>query len=159
MNENQLTIVKEYEFIKPLFQKVNSIFDDCFRDCHKKYFHTIEYKRVYDIKLTNTGNIEKINLTICDINMGLYELNKKLKNARQKGFIFNQINKFTIKLYCILPNINIQYYLKFQFRMCHRRFLKIITQNPDYVKNHCNDQNNPFHFGIRKCIMVSNVLI
>ena len=32
----------------------------------------------------------------------------------------------------------------------HHQFFKIITENPDYVKNHCNDRNNPFHFGIRK---------
>ena len=30
--------------------------------------------------------------------MGLYELNKKLTVARKNGFIFNQINKLTIKI-------------------------------------------------------------
>ena len=34
MNENQLTIVKEYEFDNPLIQKIVSIMDDCMRDCH-----------------------------------------------------------------------------------------------------------------------------
>ena len=29
--------------------------------------------------------------------MGMYELNKKLKIARQSGYIFNQINKLTKK--------------------------------------------------------------
>ena len=33
MKENQLTNVEEYEFIKPLFQKIDSIFNDCIRDC------------------------------------------------------------------------------------------------------------------------------
>ena len=35
-----------------------------------------------------------------------YELNKKLTVARGKGFIFNQINKPTIKIYSNLPHIN-----------------------------------------------------
>ena len=38
MNENQLTLVKEYEFDKPLLQKIDSIIDNCYRDCHKKIF-------------------------------------------------------------------------------------------------------------------------
>ena len=33
MDENQLTIVKEYEFDQPLIQKIDSIFDKCYRDC------------------------------------------------------------------------------------------------------------------------------
>ena len=32
----------------------------------------------------------------------------------------------------------------------HRQFFKVISQNPEYVKTHCNDRNNPFHFAIRK---------
>ena len=32
MNENQLTIVKDYEFDKPLIHKLDSIFDNCYRD-------------------------------------------------------------------------------------------------------------------------------
>ena len=36
MNENQLTIVKEYEFDKPLIEKIDCVIDNCYRDCHKK---------------------------------------------------------------------------------------------------------------------------
>ena len=43
MNENQLTIVKEYEINKPLIHKIDSINDHCFRDCQNKYFHTFKY--------------------------------------------------------------------------------------------------------------------
>ena len=44
MNENQLTNVEEYEFIKPLFQKTDSIFNDCIRDCCNKFsIHLITY--------------------------------------------------------------------------------------------------------------------
>ena len=31
---NEKGIVKEYEYDKPLLQKVDSIFDNCIRDCH-----------------------------------------------------------------------------------------------------------------------------
>ena len=34
MKRNQLTIVQEYEFDKPLIQKIDSILDKCYRDCH-----------------------------------------------------------------------------------------------------------------------------
>ena len=42
--------------------------------------------------------------------MGMYELNKKLAIAREKGFKFNQINKLTIKINSNLRRINICYY-------------------------------------------------
>ena len=93
MNENQLTIVKEYEFDKPLIQKIGFIFDNCYRDCCSKYYHTFEYKGEYDAKLTNITNNEIINITISDKSIGLFELNKKLTIARGNGFKFNQIKK------------------------------------------------------------------
>ena len=34
MNENQLTIVKDYEFDNSLIQKIDSIIDNIIRDCH-----------------------------------------------------------------------------------------------------------------------------
>ena len=85
MNENQLNIVKEYGLYKPLIQKIDSIFDNCYRDCHKKYFHTFENISENDIKLTLITNNEIINITISDKSMGLLELNKKLTVARKRG--------------------------------------------------------------------------
>ena len=38
MNKNQLTVVKEYEYVKPLIQKIDSLIDNCYRDCHKNFF-------------------------------------------------------------------------------------------------------------------------
>ena len=52
--------------------------------------------------------------------MGLYELNKRLKNARQNGFNFNQILKLTIEFKSNLPHVNISYYLKLQLPIMHR---------------------------------------
>ena len=62
MNENQLTIVKEYQILQPFSHKIDSIVDRCYRDCLQKYFHTFECKCVYNIKLTNIGNNEAKNL-------------------------------------------------------------------------------------------------
>ena len=49
MNENQLTIFKNYETIKPRTHKIGSINDNCYRDCHNKNHHTFEYKCENDI--------------------------------------------------------------------------------------------------------------
>ena len=122
MNEKQLTIVKEYEIIEPLFHKVDFIIDNCIIDCCTNYFHTFEYKGVYDIKLENKGKNEIVSLTIAERSMNLYDLNKKSKTAQENGFLFNQIHKLTIKVYSNLSNINIHYYRKFQTPMCHRHF-------------------------------------
>ena len=95
MNENQLTIVKKYEFDEPLIQKIDSITDICYRDYYNKYYHTFEYKCEYDIKLSNITNDEIINITISGKIMDLFELSKKLAIARGNGFKFNKINKLT----------------------------------------------------------------
>ena len=75
MNENQLTIDREYEFDKPLIHNIDSLIDNCIRGCHFKYFHRFEYNCVNDIKLTNIGNNEIVNLTIADKSMSSYESN------------------------------------------------------------------------------------
>ena len=51
MIENELYVVKEYNFDNPLITKVDSIIDSCYRDCHNKFFHTFKYECIYDIKL------------------------------------------------------------------------------------------------------------
>ena len=79
----------------------------------------------------------------------------KLDNARENGFIFNQINKLTIKIYSNLSNINICYFLKHGIPMCHRQIFKILSQNTNYVKTHCNDLYNHFHFACSKWHVVN----
>ena len=64
--ENQLTIVKRNEIVKPLIRKIKSIFDNCLRDCHNKYYREIEQKFEYDIQLANVRNNEIINITFSD---------------------------------------------------------------------------------------------
>ena len=86
MNENQLTIVKEYEFDNPPIQKINSIISECYRDCHNKCFHTFDFICEYNLNFTNNTNNELINFTISDKNMGIYELNKKISTCTKKKF-------------------------------------------------------------------------
>ena len=107
MNKNQLTIVKEYEFDNPLIHKIDSIIDNSIRDCHNKYFHTFDHICEYGLNFTNITNNETVNFRISDKCMGMFELNKKLTLARERGYIFNQINKLTLKIYSNISYINI----------------------------------------------------
>ena len=148
MDENQLTNVKVYEFNNPLLTKIDSLIDKSIRDCHHKYFHTFDHVCEYDLNFTNTSNNESVNFTISDKSMGLYELNKKLTLARENGFIFNQINKLTIKIYSNLSHIKIHYHLELGAPPLHRQFFKILSRSRDYIQTHCNDRRNPFHLHV-----------
>ena len=152
MKENELYVVKEYKFDNPIITEIDCVIDKCFRDCHNSYFHNSKYECIYDIELTNITNNEIINLTISGKSMNLYELNKKLTVARQNGFMFNQINNLSLKLYSHLRYINISYYLKSQIPICHRQFSRVISQSREYVDSFCNDLNIPSHFACQKWI-------
>ena len=152
MNENEIYVLKGYIFVNPLITKIGSITNSCYRDCRHNFFHKIKNECFYDFELTNITNNAIINLTNRGKSMNLYELNNKLKFARHNGFIFNQISNLTIKFYPHLRYINIGYYLKLQTPIMHRQFFKTLSQNCDYVKNHCNDMENPFHFACQKWI-------
>ena len=108
LNDNQLTIVKEYEFNNLLIQYIDSIINECYKDCQYKYFHTFEHECEYNLNFTNNTNNKIVTLTVSGKNLGLYEFNKKLTLARGRGYIFNQINKLTNKIYSNLSNINIR---------------------------------------------------
>ena len=152
MNENEIYVVKEYKFDNPLFYKIDSLIDSCYRDCHNKVFHTFKYVCLYNIKLTNITNNEIITITFSDESLNFFELNKKLTLARQIGFRYLHINKLTIKIYSHQRHINISYYLKHRIPIMHRQFFRILSQNRDYVQTHCNDRNNPFHFACQTWI-------
>ena len=149
-------IVKEYEIDNPLIQKIDSIIDKCIRDCHNKYFHTFDHICEYDLNFTNITNNESVNFTISEKSMGMYELNKKLTLARENGYIFNQINKLTIKILSNLSHINIHYHLRLGASPLHRQFFIKLLKNPDYIQTHCNDIYNPFHFACRQWFLYNN---
>ena len=156
MNKNQLIVVKEYEFNNPLIQKIDSIIDNSIRDCHHKYFHTFDHICEYDLNFTNTTNNESVNFTISDKIMSSYELNKKLAIARGNGFVFNRINKLTIKIYSNLSHINIHHHLRLGATPLHRQFFIKISHNLDYIQTFCNDRRNPFHFACRQWFSYNN---
>ena len=105
MNEN--VIVKEYELNIPLFLKIDSLNDNCIRDCHIKFFHTFDHINVYNFNLTNITKNEIFYLTVSGKCMASYELNKNITVVRQNGFVFNQTIKLTKnfnnlkKIYCL----------------------------------------------------------
>ena len=156
MNENQLTVVKKYEFNNPLIQKIDSLIDKSIRDCHNKYFHTFDHICEYNINFINTSNNQSINFTISDRSMGMYELNQKLTLARERGFQFNQINELTIKIYSNLSHINIHYPLRLGSPPSHRQFFRKLSHNRDYIQTYCNDRKNPFHFACRQWYSYNN---
>ena len=156
MNENQLTVVKEYEFDNAPIQKIDSLIDDSIRDCHHKYFLTFDHICEYDLNFTNITNNEIVNFTISDKSLNLYELNKKLTIARERGFNFNQINKLKIKILSNLSRINIHYHLRLGTSPLHRQFFRKISQNRDYIQTHCNNCRNTFHFACRQWYLYNN---
>ena len=102
---------------------------------------------VYNKNFTNITNNETVNFTISDKNMNLYELNKKLAVARERVFIFIQINNFRIKIYSILSPISINFYLKLRMPIIHRHlsenYLKIVN-----IFKH-NAMIEEIHFSLR----------
>ena len=88
--------------------------------------------------------------------MNLYELNKKLTVTRGNGYIFIQINKFTIKIYSNLSNINIHYLLRLGSPPLHRQFFIKVSENRDYIQTFCNDRRNPFQFACRQWYSYNN---
>ena len=142
INENELKVVKKYEYDTPLITKIDSIIDESIRDCYNKYFHnTFDINYEYDLNFTNINN-EIVNFKISDKTIGVYELNKKLTLARQRGFIFNQINKLKIKFYTLLSQNNIHRYLKFQCPILLRQILKTISRNPESIQRFSNIFHN-----------------
>ena len=160
INENKLFVVKEYKFGGKDIHEIDYILDDVIKDCRRNYFHTFEYKLFYDINFTNISNNEEVNLIIIHKSMEFktefYGLNKKIKNARRNGFIFNQVNQLTIKIYSNLSYINIHYHLRLGAPPLHRQFFIKLLKNRDYIRTHCNDINNPFQFACRQWYSYNN---
>ena len=160
IDENKLFVVKEYKFGGKDIHEIDYILDDVIKNCRRNYFHTFEYKLFYDNNFTNISNNEEVNLIIIHKSMEFktefYGLNKKIKNARRNGFIFNQVNKLTIKIYSNLSYINIHYHLRLGAPPLHRQFFIKLLKNRDYIRTHCNDINNPFQFACRQWYSYNN---
>ena len=88
--------------------------------------------------------------------MDMYELNQKLKLAKQRGFKFNQIDKLTIRIYSNFSNINIHYHLTLGASPLHRQFFINLLKNYNYIQTHCDNLNNPFHFACHQWYLYKN---
>ena len=64
---------------------------------------------------------------------------QRINKTYQRFFIFNQRLKLTIRIFSILSNINIRYYLKFRIPILHRHFFKVLSQNREYVGVFCGN--------------------
>ena len=64
INENKLFVVKEYEFDQTDIRKIDYILDDVIIDCRKKYFHSFEYRNIYDLCFKNISNNEEVNFAV-----------------------------------------------------------------------------------------------
>ena len=154
-NEND--IFREYEFDNPPIQNVDSLIDNSIRDCHNKYFHTFDHICEYDFNFTNITNNESVNFTISDKSTGMYELNKKLSVARQRGCIYNHINKLTIKCFSNLSNINIDYRLRLsKTSPLYYHFFRKLACNHNYIQTHCNDLRNSILIACRQWYSITN---
>ena len=155
INKNKLFVVKEYKFGETDIHEIDYLLDDVIKDCRRNYFHTFEYKLVYDINFTNISNNEEVNLVITHKSMEFktefYGSNKKIEKARRNGFVFNQINNFKIEIYSNLSCINIDYRFKLRTPspLNYQFFINLLI-NRDYIRNHCNDYRSPFHLTCRQ---------
>ena len=161
INKNKLFVVKEYKFDTKNIHEIDYLLDDVIKHCRKNYFHTFEYRLVYDINFTNISNNEEVNLIVTHRSMEFktefYGLNKKIKNARRNGFIFNQINNFKIEIYSNISCMNIDYRFKITTPPpLLYIFFKHLLKNRDYVINYCNDYRNPFHNACRQWYLYKN---
>ena len=92
---NQSTVVKEYELFHPAIGEVDYLLDEVIKDCRKIYFHSFQYRYVYDNNYTNIRINEAVilpsTLGYMEFKSEDYGLNKKIRNAINNGFILNGI--------------------------------------------------------------------
>ena len=78
---NESTVVKEKDFNEPDIHEINNLLAGIINDCRNKYFHTFEYRLVYDINSTKVSNNGRVNFTITHRSMEFktefYALNEK----------------------------------------------------------------------------------
>ena len=96
-------MVDKFDFNKPDVHEIHFLLDDIIKGCRNKYFHTFDYRLVYDMNFRNSSNNEETSFPIThrsmDFKTEFYSFNKKIKNAQSNGFLFNQIIKLTKEIY------------------------------------------------------------
>ena len=82
---NEKIIDKEYDFNKPLIQKIDSVIDNSKNARFNNLFNLFDHRCEYDINFTKITNNETNNFTSSDKNMSLYQT-KKINNCSKKWF-------------------------------------------------------------------------
>ena len=59
-NEKFCVVAKKYEIIRPDKIKIDSIINNCTRECYNKYFYTFKLRCIYDIEMTNGESVNGI---------------------------------------------------------------------------------------------------
>ena len=78
-----LLFLKKHKIIRPDLNKIDSIINNCVRDCYNKYFHTFENTCIYDI---DTVNGDFVSGVISD------KMGKEI--LREHGFLHKLTTKF-----------------------------------------------------------------
>ena len=109
---------------------MNYILNDTIKDCKTKYFHSFDYRCVYDIKFLNMESNEevffKVIIEYMKYEYQFYGLVSKIKNALKNGFRFNELVKLTEEIDSCL------FYLKLPIPIMYREF---------FLKYYLNIQN------------------
>ena len=75
MDENHLTIVKKSENIKPLFHKIDTRIDNCYRDCHYKFYSSFELNKKITVARQNCFIFNQISKLTIKIYSNLQSIN------------------------------------------------------------------------------------
>ena len=60
--ENFSDIVREYEITTPDTKRIDSIFNNCAKECYNKNFHTFQLWCIFDIEMRNGDFVNGIKL-------------------------------------------------------------------------------------------------
>ena len=51
--KSPVTLYKEYEVVKPNINKLDRIIEEVLKDCSDNYFHSYEYRFIFDVDFTD----------------------------------------------------------------------------------------------------------
>ena len=123
------------------------------RECRDKFFQAFEKRCTYVINFTNMVNDEARNIIFIHkqrfFKFQFYGLNKKINNAQNTVFRFNEAINLAKKIDLNHSNININQNLKMSVPIKHFDFIRIVSQKPEDGKSVCTERNKHFQFACR----------
>ena len=141
-------LVREYEFNNPDINNLDSIFKNLYQKCKDKFFYKFNRSCEYSLQFTDIRKNKlvnkKVKIIYCRTEVLKYLVGKTVI-ASSKNFVFNHIDKLTIKFTALFTDIKIFHYLQQSTPCIVREFFKKRAHNEDYVVNFCNNVYNLFH--------------